>query len=143
MDFQTLHYLYVTISFHLEICFWGQTHPTISDDVTNYTLFLFWRLPLIVFRFPKEYDIRGNRGAGACNKDFDKSKQWSHGVFSAGCACPKNVTLGYELMLKCEGSHNLFRLLTTRDLDTTKLRCICYDFACGFRTYLENREPSE
>ena len=45
MDFQTLHYLYVTISFHLEICFWGQTHPTISDDVTNYTLFLFWRLP--------------------------------------------------------------------------------------------------
>ena len=30
MDFQTLPYLYVTISFHLEICFWGQTHPTIS-----------------------------------------------------------------------------------------------------------------
>ena len=40
MDFQTLPYLYVTISFHLEICFWGQTHPTISDDVTNFTLFL-------------------------------------------------------------------------------------------------------
>ena len=39
MDFPTLPYLYVTISFHLEICFWGQTHPTISDDVTNFTLF--------------------------------------------------------------------------------------------------------
>ena len=39
MDFQTLPYLYVTISFLLEICFWGPTHPTFSDDVTNYTLF--------------------------------------------------------------------------------------------------------
>ena len=39
MDFPTLPYLHVTISFHLEICFWGQTHPTISDDVTNFTLF--------------------------------------------------------------------------------------------------------
>ena len=45
MDFQTLPYLYVTISFLLEICFWGPTHPTFSDDVTNYTLF-FWSLPL-------------------------------------------------------------------------------------------------
>ena len=39
MDFQTLPYLYVTISFLLEICFWGPTHPTFSDDVTNFTLF--------------------------------------------------------------------------------------------------------
>ena len=39
MDFQTLPYLYVTISFLLEICFLGPTHPTFSDDVTNYTLF--------------------------------------------------------------------------------------------------------
>ena len=39
MDFQTLPYLYVTISFLLEICFLGPTHPTFSDDVTNFTLF--------------------------------------------------------------------------------------------------------
>ena len=45
MDFQTLPYLYVTISFLLEICFWGPTHPTFSDDVTNYTLFLFEVFP--------------------------------------------------------------------------------------------------
>ena len=45
MDFPTLPYLYVTISFHLEICFWGQTHPTISDDVTNFTFFFFEGFP--------------------------------------------------------------------------------------------------
>ena len=39
MDFQTLPYLYVTISFLLEICFWGPTHPTFSDDVTLFTVF--------------------------------------------------------------------------------------------------------
>ena len=39
MDFQTLPYLYVTISFLLEICFWGPTHPTFSDNVTHFTLF--------------------------------------------------------------------------------------------------------
>ena len=41
MDFQTLPYLYVTISFLLEICFLGPTHPTFSDDVTNFTFFYF------------------------------------------------------------------------------------------------------
>ena len=39
MDFPTLPYIYVTIAFLLEICFGGPTHPTFSDDVTNFTLF--------------------------------------------------------------------------------------------------------
>ena len=49
MDFQTLPYLYVTISFLLEICFWGPTHPTFSDDVTNFTLFFFEGFPNLSF----------------------------------------------------------------------------------------------
>ena len=46
MDFQTLPYLYVTISFLLEICFWGPTHPTFVPDVTNFTLFFGLDFPL-------------------------------------------------------------------------------------------------
>ena len=51
MDFPTLPYLHVTISFLLEIWFWGPTHPTFSDNITKYTLFLKSSLKPTVYIF--------------------------------------------------------------------------------------------
>ena len=45
MDFPTLPYLYVTISFLSEICFLVPTHPTFIPDVTKFTLFFFEVFP--------------------------------------------------------------------------------------------------
>lgn len=36
-------------------------------------------------------------------------KKFAFGVFSAGCACKKNITYGYEIMLNPESAHNVFR----------------------------------
>ena len=46
MNFPTLPYDHVTNSFLLEICFWGPTYPTFLYDVTLFSLFFIWTLPL-------------------------------------------------------------------------------------------------
>ena len=68
---------------------------------------------------------------------------FSFGVFSVGCLCPYNITIGYELMLCKECSHNIFRLLMCRDINLHELKGVIFDFACGLDQYMLNREPLE
>ena len=42
---------------------------------------------------------RNSTDPDLCAKNYDKPKQFSPGFFSVGCACNKNITLGYEIML--------------------------------------------
>ena len=78
-----------------------------------------------------------------CEKNFNKHTDFSYGVFSVGCACPLNITYGYELMLCKESAHNLFRLLMCRDVDLNALQGVIFDHACGLDQYILNREPKE
>ena len=57
--------------------------------------------------------------------------------------CPRNITLGFELMKQKESADNLFRVVTTRDLDLDKLKLISFDDACTLNTYALNREARE
>ena len=47
MNFLTLSDNCVTISFLPEIWFWGPTHPTFLYNVTLFSLFFYWRHPLV------------------------------------------------------------------------------------------------
>ena len=78
-----------------------------------------------------------------CDKAFNKHRDFTHGVFSVGCACAANITYGYELMLCRESSHNIFRLLMCRDINLLELRGVIFDHANGLDQYLLNREPRE
>ena len=77
-----------------------------------------WR----ILQFPKKYEVHRVVDKDFCNKAFNKAKDFVFGVFSCGCACPRNVTYGFELMLHKESCHNLFRLIFNRDIDLTKLK---------------------
>ena len=55
------------------------------------------------------FQVNGRSDSDFCEKSFNKKKDFSYGVFSIGCACKYNVTLGFELMLQKESAHNLFR----------------------------------
>ena len=57
-----------------------------------------------------------------------------------GCACDKNITLGFELMIEKEGPTNLFRNLQCRDVDMDALQGILVDHACLVDPYILNRE---
>ena len=96
-----------------------------------------------IFRFPKKYIVRNVSDCEFCSKSFNKHTDFSFGVFSAGCACPYNITYGYELMLCRESAHNIFRLLMCRDVDLNSLEGVIFDFACGLDQYILNREPKE
>lgn len=67
---------------------------------------------------------------------------FSAGVYSVGCCCSANITLGFELMLLKESPRNLFRFLMTRDIDEDSLEGILVDHACLFEPYMMNREAS-
>ena len=62
------------------------------------------------------------------------------GFFSVGCGCPFNITFGFEIMLAKESPRNLFRFLTTRDVNMNALEGILVDFGCLFEPYVLNRE---
>lgn len=96
-----------------------------------------------LYRYPKEYRVNGNQDQHNCNKQFNKAKDFAFGLFSIGCCCRRNITLGFELMLKKESSQNLFRVLMCRDLNFENLKGICFDFACQTDRYMLNREPRE
>ena len=53
--------------------------------------------------------MNGQTDKDLCEKSFNKKTDFSYGVFSIGCACKLNITLGFELMLNRESAHNLFR----------------------------------
>ena len=96
-----------------------------------------------IWRHPKKYEERSVTDCDFCEKGFDKHNDFSFGVFSVGCLCPFNITMGFELMLCKESSHNIFRLLMCRDVDLHALKGVVFDFACGLDQYILNREPSE
>ena len=52
-----------------------------------------------IFRYPKKYEVRNVTDCDFCDKAFNKHRDFTHGVFSVGCACAANITYGYELML--------------------------------------------
>ena len=66
-------------------------------------------------------------------KNYQKEKKFQGGIFSVGCYCDLNITLGFEIMTKPELEHNLFRLLMCRDLDMFKLtKCLLAEtLHCG------------
>ena len=96
-----------------------------------------------LYRYLKKYDIRGSSDQEICNKSYQKEKEFQGGIFSVGCYCDLNITLGFEIMTKPESEHNLFCLLMCRDLDMFKLKGVIYDYSCGLDNYLLNREPRE
>lgn len=96
-----------------------------------------------IWRFPKKYVVRNVSDCDFCEKSFNKHTDFSYGVFSVGCACPLNITYGYELMLCKESAHNIFRLLMCRDVNLLALKGVIFDHACGLDQYLLNREPRE
>ena len=99
-----------------------------------------------LFRHPKSYCVSGKNDSDLCHKPQSKKRDFSHGLFTVGCSCPKNITYGFELMLQPESEHNLFRFIMCRDITMTgphKLHGIIYDNACNLDQYLLNREPRE
>ena len=96
-----------------------------------------------IFRHPKKYTVGNVTDCEFCSKSFNRHKDFSFGVFSVGCACPYNITYGYELMLCKESAHNIFRLLMCRDIDLHELQGVIFYFACGLDRYILNGEPRE
>ena len=96
-----------------------------------------WR----IIRWPRTYSVPKSRTS--CNKKYPGSKGFSFGLFTVGCGCSRNITLGFELMKNKETAHNLFRLITCRNIDMNKLKAICFDHACSLHAYAMNREARE
>ena len=95
------------------------------------------------YRAPAKYSISGKIDENICGKKEEDGKQFTNGVFSIGCTCPKNITYGYELMKHKSERKIIFQLLMCRDIDMDNLEGIIFDFACGLDAYLLNREPRE
>ena len=55
------------------------------------------------------------------------------------------MTLGFEIMLEPESSHNFARLLMCRDINMGEggLEGVVFDFGCNLHNYLLNREPRD
>ena len=96
-----------------------------------------------IWRYPKKYEVRNITDCDFCEKGFNKHNDFSFGVFSVGCLCPYNMTMGFKLMLCKASAHNIFRLLMCRDIDMHALKGVVFDFACGLDQYILNCEPSE
>ena len=90
--------------------------------------------------YPKKYEVNHRIDKDLCEKAFNTHKDFTAGIFSLGCACPYNVTIGFELMLNNESPKNLFRLLKCRDFDLDQVEGILMDHACIMDTYIMNRE---
>ena len=95
---------------------------------------------LKLFRYPKRVKISAKKDTDACDKKFQSHSDFTAGIFTVGCACPYNTTLGFELMIEKESPHNLFRLLECRDIDFFTLKGFLLDHACLMDSYIMNRE---
>ena len=112
------------------------------DDEEQHPLMFYpnWR----VKKYPSNYNIKGSKGStDSCNKEYNKTKDFVHGIFSVGCACPLNITLGFEIMKNQESANNMFRILSCLDIDLTSLKAVVYDHACGLNSFMMNREARE
>ena len=52
-----------------------------------------WR----IIRWPRTYSVPKSRTS--CNKKYQRSKGFSVGLFTVGCGCPRNITLGKSTFL--------------------------------------------
>ena len=96
-----------------------------------------------VVRHPKQYEVNNVKDKDLCDKAFIGHSHFAAGIFSAGCACKYNITLGWELMLSNESPRNLFRLLTCNSFDLEKMEGVLMDHACKFDSYMLNREAKQ
>ena len=87
------------------LCFFFKATPRTNTD------YVAWPNPeeehptqaypnLPIFRFPSKYKVRSVADADSCEKAFLEHNAFSAGIYSIGCGCEKNITLGFELMLK-------------------------------------------
>ena len=94
-------------------------------------------------KHPKQYTVNKVKDKDLCEKAFIGHSDFAAGIFTAGCACKYNITLGWELMLSNESPRNLFRLLMCNQFDLKKMTGVLMDHACKFDTYMLNREAKE
>ena len=90
--------------------------------------------------YPKKYKVNQKIDADLCKKAFIGHSDFTAGIFTIGCACEYNTTLGFELMIHKESPQNLFRVLKCRDFDYEQLEGILIDHACLVDRYMMNRE---
>ena len=110
------------------------------DPTTEHPTQCYPSLPL--WRFPNRYKVSKLADGELCEKSFTYHGDFCSGIFSIGCACSANTTLGFELMLAKESPRNLFRFLMTRDVNLHSLEGIIVDFGCLFEPYVLNREAA-
>ena len=87
--------------------------------------------------YPKKYEVNNRKDQDLCEKALNTHKDVTAGIFSLGCACPYNVTIGFELMVSNESPKNLFRLLKCRDFDLDQVDGILMDHG-----YIHNEQRS-
>ena len=92
---------------------------------------------LPIFRYPSKYKVSSVIDSDLCDKAFLDHNAFSAGIYSIGCGCDANITLGFELMLN---NKDLFRVLQCRDIDMRALQGILVDHACIADPYILNRE---
>jgi hypothetical protein len=61
--------------------------------------------------YPKKYKVNQKIHGDLCKKAFIGHSDFTAGIFTIGCGCEYNTTLGFELMIHKESPQNLFRLL--------------------------------
>ena len=91
-------------------------------------------------KHPKKYEVNKVKDKDLCEKAFFGHSDFAAGIFTAGCACKYNITLGWEIMLNNESPRNLFRLLTCNKFDLEQMVGVLMDHACKFDAYMLNRE---
>ena len=109
-----------------------------TDPIKEHPTQCYPMLPL--WRHPSKYTVSKQADTDLCDKTFTYHDDFCAGIYSVGCACPANITLGFEIMLVKESPRNLFRFLMTRDVDMGRLEGILVDHACIFEPYTMNRE---
>ena len=95
---------------------------------------------LKLFRYPKKVKVNSKKDPDLCKKSFNSNSDFTAGIFSLGCACEFNTTLGFELMIQKESTRILYRLLMCRDIEMHSFQGILLDHACLFDNYAMNRE---
>ena len=113
--------------------YYAWTDPIREDPTQCYPMLPLWR-------HPSKYTVSKQADADLCDKTFTYHDDFCAGIYSVGCACPANITMGFEIMLVKESPRNLFRFLMTRDVDLEALDGILVDHACIFEPYVLNRE---
>ena len=109
-----------------------------NNPVKEHPTMCYPMLPL--WRHPSKYEVSKQVDSDLCDKTFTYHDDFCAGIFSVGCGCENNITLGFEIMFAKESPRNLFRFLMTRDVDMDSLEGIIVDFACNFEPYVLNRE---